>query len=236
MHKQKLKSKKYINILKNSSIFQDFEEEKLKKLLSKMTLNKWEIGRNLTNYQGVLPAFYFICSGRVKEFQIEDNTGREHTFFILKQGDIFDIMNLLDNEPHDMLWETLDEVEVLSIPKKMMLEWIEKYPIMHDDIYNYLGKRIRGLEESASTIAIHNTLVRLAKLILNHITGNPPKIKLINNLSNKEIASLIGTTRAVANRHLQELKKVGAIDLERKKIHLQDIHKLITIAEENQLK
>ena len=124
-----------------------------------------------------------------------------------------------------MYWETIDDVEALSIPKPLMKEWIIAYPMMHDDLYKYLGQKMRELEEKVSDIIIHNTLIRLSKLLLSHITGNPPELKLINNLSDKEIASLIGTTRAVVNRHLQELKRSGAIDLDRKKIRIQDVNR-----------
>jgi len=223
---------RYIRILKESQVFQDFDNLTLRKLLLKMNYKRWKSGQYFNNYNGEIHEFYFICSGRVKEYQIDASTGREHTFFLLQHGDIFDVMHLLDNKPHDMYWETIDEVEALSISQPLMREWINTYPMMHDDLYKYLGKRMRELEEKVSDIIIHNTLIRLSKLLLTHITGNPPKLLLINNLSDKEIAGLIGTTRAVVNRHLQELKKSGAIDLERKKIRIHDVHKLIDAAEE----
>ncbi len=232
MYNQQTHPDKFIDALKNSTVFQDFDKMTLQKLLLKMTHKHWKAGQFFNNYQGGLHEFYFICSGRVKEYQIDESTGREHTFFMLQQGDIFDVMNLLDNKPHEMYWETLDDVEALSITKPLMKEWISAYPMMHDDLYNYLGQRMRQLEEKVSDIIIHNTLIRLSKLLLCHITGNPPELKLINNLSNKEIAALIGTTRAVVNRHLQELKNSGAIDLDRKQIRIHDINKLIDIAEE----
>lgn len=225
-------SKKYIEVLKSSKVFRDFDVSTLQKLLLKMKHKHWKAGQFFNNSSGNLHEFYIVCTGRVKEYQIDPNTGREHTYFILHKGDIFDIMNLLDNKPHEMYWETIDDVEALSISKPQMKEWIRTYPVMHDDLYHCLGQRIRELEEKVSDIIIHNTLIRLSKLLLSHITGNPPELALINNLSDKEIAGLIGTTRAVVNRHLQELKKSGAIDLERKKINIRDVHKLIDIAEE----
>jgi CRP/FNR family transcriptional regulator len=57
-------------------------------------------------------------------------------------------------------------------------------------------------------------------------------LELINDLPNDEIASMIGTTRAVVNRHIQELKKAGAITTKRSHIDIKDLQALIAIAEE----
>ncbi len=133
-------SKKYVEVLKASRVFQDFDELTLQKMLLEMKHKHWKAGQFFNNGSGGLHDFYIVCTGRVKEYQIDPNTGREHTFFILHEGDIFDIMNLLDNKPHDMYWETIDDVEALSISKLQMKEWISTYPIMHDDLYHYSVK------------------------------------------------------------------------------------------------
>jgi hypothetical protein len=71
----------------------------------------------------------------------------------------------------------------------------------------YLGKPIRTLEELASDLSLHDTATRLAKLILRHVDheNQPPELKLINDVSNKELASMIGSVRVVVNRHLTKL-------------------------------
>ncbi|MCK5442947.1 MAG: winged helix-turn-helix domain-containing protein [Maribacter sp.] len=66
---------------------------------------------------------------------------------------------------------------------------------------------------------------------------NSPKrilidIEVNNNLPNEEIARLIGSTRAVVNRHIQELKKCGAITVKRNFIDVQNVKTLIAIAED----
>ena len=119
----------------------------------------------------------------------------------------------------------------MSIEKMRLL--IETNPSLNKNILLYLGKRMLFLEKSVTDMSLHNTIVRLSKLLLNNINKQSHKLELINNLSNDEIASLIGTTRAVVNRHLQELKKCGAIDINHKQIDIKNINLLLTIAEKN---
>jgi len=80
----------------------------------------------------------------------------------------------------------------------------------------YLGKQIRDLEELASDLSLHDTATRLAKLILRHLdheSQQQQELKLINDLSNEELASMIGSVRVVVNRHLIKLKKSNGCNL-----------------------
>jgi CRP/FNR family transcriptional regulator len=138
----------------------------------------------------------------------------------------------MDSESHDVYWEALDELEVLSVSLNDMKKWINDHPTMHVTILKYLGTRMRQLEEVATDISLHNTLIRLSHLLLNHINEQSHKLELIHNLPNTEIASLIGTTRAVVNRHIQELKKCGAISVSRSHIDIKNVDLLLSIAEE----
>jgi CRP/FNR family transcriptional regulator len=58
-------------------------------------------------------------------------------------------------------------------------------------------------------------------------------LETINNLPNNEIANLIGTTRAVVNRNIQELKKAGAISVKRKQIIVENVEILKAISQKN---
>ena len=104
---------------------------------------------------------------------------------------------------------------------------------MHQNILSYLGKRIRQLEHAKTDISLYTALVRLAQLLLQNIDVHSQELNIIHDLPNAEIASLIGTTGAVLNRHLQELKKCGAISLQRREIVIKNIQLLLSIAEGN---
>ena len=222
---------RYLECLKESVIFKDLETCYLRNMLQHMTRTIWSPGyfRTSGDFKSTI---HFLVAGRVKEYQINPHTGREHTILILSHGDIFDILRIMDSESHDVYWEAIDELEVLSVSLSHMKKWLNDYPIMQSSIFKYLGNRIRKLEEVATDISLHNTLIRLSHLLLNHINEQSHKLEVINNLPNTEIASLIGTTRAVVNRHIQELKKCGAISVSRSHIDIENMELLLSIAEE----
>jgi len=222
---------RYTASLKKSPFFRDSSTDSIQKLLLLMTLEKWT-SKNFKSSVEVSSTFHFIVSGRLKVFKSNKDTGREHTVFVLSDGDVFDVLSLLDTKPHDVYWEALDTLEILKIPMEHMRHWINEFPEIHKSILYYLGSRMKQLMDVATDVTLHSTLVRLSALLLKNINGETRKLELINNLPNDEIAGLIGTTRAVVSRHIQELKRCGAISVSRRQINVKNLELLLHIAEE----
>lgn len=221
------KQKKYLQSLKKNFLLRELHEDKIKSLLEYLDEEKWPKHTCSINRNKSLSRFHFIISGRLKIYKIDPVTSREFTLFLLKQNDVFDILCLLDNGEHDVFYEALDEVSILSTPIDKMREWIRTYPEINRNLLPYLGTQIRIVEEYAANITLIDISTRLAKLILNHTNPTSKKLELINDLTNEELANMIGSTRAVVNRHLQEFKNDGILKLGRKRMQLEDLQLLL---------
>lgn len=221
----------YLGALQSSPFFEGSSEESMHQLLALTSLEHWK-AKSFKSSIEMSSAFHFILSGRIKVFKSHPETGREHTVFVLSEGDVFDVLSLLDNKPHDVYWEALDSLEILKISMEQMRNWINENPRMHKAILYYLGERMQRLMDVATDVTLHSTLVRLSSLLLKNINNETRKLELINNLPNEEIAGLIGTTRVVVSRHIQELKRCGAISVSRKRINVNNLELLLSIAEE----
>ena len=59
-----------------------------------------------------------------------------------------------------------------------------------------------SLAELAADLALHDTEVRLARLILRHVDNDDPhhSLRLIHDLSHESLGAMIGTVRVVVNR------------------------------------
>ncbi len=231
MNKDNIHFPRYEQALLNSAFYNNLNPQSIHILLELMTPELW-VAKSFKSSAEVSSTFHFIISGRLKVFKSNPDTGREHTVFVLSAGDVFDVLSLLDTKPHDVYWEALDQLEVLKIPIDQMRHWINQNPEGHKAIMYYLCERMQQLMNVATDVTLHSTLVRLAKLLLKNINGVTRKLELINNLPNEEIAGLIGTTRAVVSRHIQELKKCGAISVSQKQINVKNLELLLAVAEE----
>jgi CRP/FNR family transcriptional regulator len=216
-----------LDALKKHRIFKNLDEETLKSLLQGFTLERWEKDVDFFNKPEAYRRFHVILKGRLKVYQIDQQTGREFTLFLLTKNDVFDVVSLLDGQKHTTNFKALDTVEVLCAPMAEARKWVEQHPEINKTFLPYLGYKMRLLEVNLTDNVLSDIPTRLAKLILNNIDESSQQLRLINDLPNDELASMVGSTRAVVNRHIQTLKEEGIIDTSRRHTTVKNIRALI---------
>ena len=173
--------------------------------------------------------FYFILSGKIKISQINFETSKEQILYLLSGGDMFDVATLLDGKSSEYLIEVIEEGEVVEVPIEDVRELLRSEPTFQRFFFPYIAKQLREMEELAVDLSLYDVYGRLIRLFAKYVDKNAknPKLRIIENLSHEEIASLVGSVRKVVNRALQKLKSDGIIDLSRKRIKLLDLQKLL---------
>lgn len=208
-------------------IFKNLDEDHLTSLLEYFSLKTWKKNTEFFHGDKTFHNFHIIASGRLKMYQIHPVNDRDFTIFLLSKDDIFDVISLLDGQKHSMNFETLDEVKVLCARSEKMRQWIEAHPKINKTLMPYLARRMRMLESNLTDNVLSDIPTRLAKLLLGNIEQSSSELGLINNLSHKEIASLVGSTRAVVNRHIQNFKDAGLLEVHRKHTDVTDLGQLL---------
>lgn len=172
--------------------------------------------------------FYIVLKGKIKTFQMNFETNREITLNVHRQGDMFDILILLDGKPHELIYEVLEKVELLQLPIEKVREWLKTNEQFNRHFFPYIASQLRHQETLSSDLALYDTSERLSKLLIQNMNiENPHYYQLLQNMSKTEIAKLLGTVRHVVERHLKELEKNDTIESSRKNIYVKDIEKLI---------
>ena len=178
--------------------------------------------------------FYIVLEGRIKVYRYNPQTDREQTLYLLGPHDMFDVLTVLDGRRHEVMTEALDDVRVLELPIEKVREWLDTNPAFNRVFLPYLARQMRQVEELAADLSLYDTSTRLMKLILKNLDLKHPSghLGLLHNLPHNEIASMIGTVRHVVNRHLQQLKREGILNIERKKLAVNDVRKLLDKVED----
>lgn len=209
-----------------SPLFAGLDESGLQSISKVFQIQAWGKGSRLFPEINTLKHFHYVASGKLKLFHVNPVNGKEFTVFILSEGDVFDVLTLLDGQKHEIEAEVLEPIEVFVAEIDKVRDWIKTNPVFNERLLPYLAHRMRRIEQKAVDVAILDTSTRLAKLIYQNLEDSSHDLKLINNLSHHDLASLIGTTRAVLNRHLQDLKQADVIEVSRKKIHVKNLNLL----------
>ena len=185
-------------------------------------------GETLFNDGELSHYFYVMHTGTIKTYQLNLDNSKEQTIFILRKGDMFDTITLLDEDVHEVMYEAMEDTVVFEMPIENVRYLIENNPEFNKKFFPYIAKQMRHMEELATDISLYSTEERLIKLLLQNLDPrNLMKYNLLHGLSNTEIAKLIGTVRHVVERHLKKLKEDGFIDSKSKKLHLNNANKLL---------
>ena len=172
--------------------------------------------------------FYVLKQGKVKNYQLNLDNGKEQTLYIFREGDMFDTVILLDGEPHDVMYEVIEECELLEFPINFVRDLLWKYPEFNKRFYPYIAKQMRHMEEIATDMSLYSTAERLVKLIIqDRDPGNIFKYNILEGLSHSEVANLLGTVRHVVERHLKALKEENLIDIKNKQIEILNTDRLL---------
>jgi CRP/FNR family transcriptional regulator, cyclic AMP receptor protein len=222
------------HLLSNCMLFNELDETQAYSLIKLFHEEKWKKNTCILNSEKLEFHFYIILAGRIKMYQVDKIGEKELTLFLLSKNDIFDLFCLLDGRKHDVYYECLDEVIVFAAPMKDLRRWLNNHPEHYKNLLPYAARQMRMLENYVSDITFTDISTRLLKLLLKNVNNNSKNLEMINDLSHKEIAFLIGSTRAVVNRHLQKFKKNGSIKVTRNKVEIKDLSILLRLLEMQQ--
>jgi len=216
------------NDIKSIELFNNIADSFEKELFEVSKIVKYSKGSNPFYPEDLLKYFYIVVSGRIKTYQINFDNDKEQILFVYKKGDMFDIISLLDNKPHEVVFEVFEDCSVLEIPIDRVREWIYTNPTFNRKFFPYLASTMRHTEQLATDISLYDTKDRLINLLLDNVDPNNHfKYKLLQGLSNSEIAKLLGTVRHVVERTLKQLKDDNIIQKSKKNIQILNFEKLL---------
>ena len=226
----------YNSVLSNCAVVQNLSEPARSTFLNLFHEEVWPKNTCIINHEKLFYHFHIILSGRIKMYQVDASNGKELTLFLLSKSDVFDLFCLLDGCEHNVYYECLDDAKVLAAPMNLLRDWLNNNPQHYKNFLPYAGTQLRMLENTVSDMTFTDISTRLLKLILKNVNKTSKNLELINDLSNKELANLIGSTRAVVNRHLQKLKKNGSLKISRNKMEVKDLNLLLHLLENQKSK
>lgn len=222
-----------IEQLAQSPLFYGLDRSVLQEIAPLLDVEQWPSRQVVMAPEATCRRFYILLQGRVKITRQNLETGRELSLFLLGPGDGFNIVSLLDGGRHEVIAVTLDPVIAVSVPIATWHNWLDSYPCLRNAMRHYIDQQMRQLSELATDLALHDTMARLAHLILHNYEQSRanPRRDLLHGLSHEELAHLIGTVRVVVNRLLKELREEGVIEYQGGEMHVLNLQKLLRKAE-----
>lgn len=163
---------------------------------------------------------YIVHKGRVKIYRLSEN-GKEQIVRILQPGDFTGELTLFNEMTVDTYAEALSETKLCVMERNDFQQFLIKYPAIALKVLNEFSKRLQRAEEQSAQIALEKVEARLA-LYLARLSEEQKSLSLTLPMSQRDLASYLGTTPETINRKLNEFirnKVITFHDTRRVKIH-----------------
>ncbi len=226
MTREHSRLKYYHELLEDLPLFKNVPSKAIGELLDVATPRTWERKSCILDTSDTLATFYIILDGRLKAYQYRADLNRQLTLFLLTAGDVFDICAMIKGKPHDIYYESLDDTELLCIPIHLLKDWMSRYQDFYLNLLEYTIAKMSRLEHYLTELIMEDTCKRLALLLYNHVNPGSLQVEILNGLSHAELASLIGTTRTIVGRHLNNFREAGILEANHKEIQILDLQSL----------
>ncbi len=202
--------------LKSHSLFKDLSLPQLKIIAESIKEVEFKTGQDIIEQDSISDGAYFIVSGTVKVFRTNEE-GEQINLAVLGSGEIIGELGLIDNEPRSASINALKDTKLLLLTQKEFLAILKNCPDVAIILLKTLATRVRNTSKHLEELQSKNLYER-TWATLQTLANFFPNQNI--ELSQEELATIIGGTRSRVTEVLNTLKKQGKIILSHKNIHL----------------
>ena len=218
-----------IDVLRRAPLFASLDDQAFAALTEELT--EVELSRGSTLFHEGDPGdqLYFIVSGKIKLGRTAPD-GRESLVAIMGPGELFGEMALFDPSPRSTSATAVSETRLAGLKHENLKKVIERSPDVSAQLLQALARRLRRTNESLADLVFSDVPGRVAKALLDLADrfGRPATdgILVAHELTQEELAQLVGASRETVNKALAEFVQRGWIRLEARAVVLLDLERL----------
>lgn len=207
--------------LNKVSLFEGLPEADLKELSNLATVRSFPRNTIIISEGDNSDSMYVVLAGKVKVY-LSDDEGKEIIINILKEGDYFGELALLDESPRSASVMTLGDCKFAVLSKHAFDECLKANPQIALQVIRGLSARLRYLTENVKSLALMDVYGRVARTLLE-MAEDKGGVQVINQkLTQRDIASMVGASREMVSRILKDLSVGGYITIENKSITINE--------------
>ena len=173
---------------------------------------------------------YYVQKGRVKIYKTNDD-GKELIIKIVNEGEFFGYSALLENAVYREYAETLEDAEIVGIPRNEFEELMSGNPEVSRRFIKLLAHDVAEKEEQLIRIAYNSLRRKVADALVVLLKKyRDREDKSMINLSRENLAAVAGTATESLIRTLTDFKAEKLIDIQDGKIIVLQPDKLEKLA------
>jgi len=215
--------------IRRSSIFSNLKNEELEELESLKDSSIYKKGQTIFREGNHPKGVFCMFSGKVKIFKLGSNY-KEQIIRLGKEGDLLGYRSLISSDKYRASAASIEESTICFIPREHFFKVLGDDQNLSTKLMKLLCQDLTMAESKMVEMMQKPVRERLAEglLILKEKYGLMEDGKTLNIVMTREdLASFIGTTTETATRVLSDMNNENIITLEKKKIRIENLPKLL---------
>ena len=208
----RLKKVESKQVLQNAE--DNHDTDALQKLTESNNINKYK-KKQVIYTEGNSPnRLYYILKGKVKTFKTNDS-GKELVTELYSAGDFLGYIALLENTAYKDSAATLEETEVVVIPKEDFERLINSNKEVAQTFIKLLAKNVSAKEEHLLSLAYNSLRKKVAEAIITLQRKYQDKQgdNFVIDISRENLATIAGTATESLIRTLSDFRNEKLIDI-----------------------
>ncbi|MDR1294018.1 MAG: Crp/Fnr family transcriptional regulator [Bifidobacteriaceae bacterium] len=218
-----------ISAIDDAPLFAGIDHEERSELLAATTNTHLVRGDVLFRQGDIGDTFYIISSGKMKLGRRAPD-GRESLIAILGPGEMIGELTLFDPGPRTATAVAVSDANLSALSHFQLASWIRAHPGMATHLLSALAHRLRRTNEVIGDLVFCDVPGRVARTILDlsQRFGIPEDkgIYVRHDLTQEELAQLVGASRETVNKALSGFAQRGWIRLDGRALSVMDLERL----------
>ena len=197
-------------VLRNTALLGSMPTPDLERVLAISRLRTFRRGQVVFTKGDPGDTLIVVVSGRVKVI-VRSADGGELTLTIIPAGGVFGDLSIADGGPRSADAETLEESQLLLIPRETIQEICARVPPAAQALANSVAAALRRLTEAASDLVFLDLPRRVARVLASQAPDDDGVIRL--KLRQEELAHQVGATRQSVNAAMRAFQRRGWLEI-----------------------
>jgi CRP-like cAMP-binding protein len=214
---------------RTAPLFAGLGDEAWAALTARLSERRLDRGDHLFREGDPGDALHVVVDGKVKICRTAAD-GRENVIAVLGPGDLLGELALFDAQPRGATATAVTPAVLATLSAGDFHAWLGEHPGVALGLLRALAERLRQTNEAMADLVFADVPGRIAKTLLGLAerfgTADGDGVRVAHDLTQEELAQLVGASRETVNKALSEFAARGWLRVDGRAVVLLDLPRL----------
>lgn len=195
-------------------LFEWLSAPEVEKLAALTTRKHFPSGTAIFFQDDPSDSLYVVLSGSAKVFRTSED-GRDRILMILRPGDAFGELAMIEGRPRSATVQTLEDTEMLVLSRKEFEAFARANGDFLWKLLQSMAERLRKINEDVLDLSFKDVPYRvlrlLSQLVARHGESGPDGWRIKMPLSVRDLSSMVGSNTETVGRLLDRYERDGLV-------------------------